>query len=59
MIACGGASKFEDMAEVIFKTGVAAAAAGSIFVFHGKLDGILINMPAEKQREQTFEKYEL
>ena len=59
VIACGGASKFEDMADVIVKTGVAAAAAGSIFVFHGKLDGILINMPDEKQREQAFEKYKL
>ena len=55
VVALGGAGSIDDMAEVIVSGGAAAAAAGSIFVFHGVLDGILINMPDEQERAQAFE----
>jgi cyclase len=54
VIALGGAGSLEDMARAILVGGAAAAAAGSIFVYHGDLDGILINMPEERERTQAF-----
>jgi imidazole glycerol-phosphate synthase subunit HisF len=44
IIACGGAGTIEDMCEVI-RSGANAAAAGSLFVFHGKHRAVLISYP--------------
>jgi len=55
VIALGGAGNIRDMAKVIVYGGAAGAAAGSIFVYHGDLDGILINMPSEEKRIRTFD----
>lgn len=46
VIACGGAGSTEDLASAIREGGASAAAAGSIFVFHGKLRAVLINYPS-------------
>ena len=47
IIACGGAANLEHMqaAEI---AGASAIAAGSMFIFHGRQKGILINYPSEK-----------
>jgi imidazole glycerol-phosphate synthase subunit HisF len=43
LIACGGAGSMEDVKEVLDNDYVSAAAAGSIFVFHGPHRAVLIN----------------
>lgn len=43
VVATGGAGKFEDLLTAIDEGGASAVAAGSIFVFKGKLKGVLIN----------------
>ena len=45
IIALGGAGNLNDMIEIIKEADITAAAAGSLFVYHGKLKGILINYP--------------
>ena len=42
VIAHGGASNIEDLARVVRDGRAAAAAAGSMFVFHGSRDGVLV-----------------
>ena len=54
VIACGGAGKLEDLAEATKKGGASAAAAGSLFVFHGKHRGVLINYPSQKELQKAF-----
>lgn len=45
VIACGGAGSIEDVAEVVNTGGAAAAAAGSMFVFQGPRQAVLISYP--------------
>lgn len=45
LIACGGARNIDDCAEILNNTEVSAAGAGSMFVFHGKHDAVLITYP--------------
>jgi cyclase len=52
VIACGGAGNLVHMKEVVEEAGVSAAAAGSIFVYHGKLKGVLINYPNRAELDQ-------
>jgi cyclase len=47
VIALGGARDLDDIRQVIFQTGAAAAAAGSLFVFSGKRRAVLINYPTD------------
>lgn len=54
IIALGGAGKLEDMARMIEFSGVSAAAAGSIFVYHGPLKGVLINYPGYETLRELF-----
>lgn len=49
VIACGGAGNLQHIAEVIHKTGVSAAAAGSMFVFQGIHRAVLITYPGYKE----------
>ncbi|MFH1005705.1 MAG: AglZ/HisF2 family acetamidino modification protein [Bacteroidota bacterium] len=46
IIACGGAKDADDFVTAV-KYGASAVAAGSMFVFKGKLRGILINFPSQ------------
>lgn len=48
VISCGGAGKFEDLIGVIKEGNASAAAAGSLFVFHGKHKAVLITYPEYK-----------
>ena len=44
VIACGGAGRIEDCKKVV-ESGASAAAAGSLFVYWGRLRAVLINYP--------------
>jgi len=45
VIACGGAGSLEDIRRLLHSSGVAAAAAGTMFVLHGKHRAPLISYP--------------
>lgn len=45
VVACGGAGSVEHLAQAVHEGGASAVAAGSMFVFHGRLRGVLINYP--------------
>ena len=46
VIACGGAGKIEDFSKALIKGDASAVAAGSMFVFHGKHNAVMINYPS-------------
>lgn len=56
VIACGGAGKLADIKEAILIGKASAAAAGSLFVFHGKRRAVLINYPTEQELIDLFGK---
>lgn len=45
LVACGGAGNLSDIKSVIKDANASAAAAGSMFVFHGPHKAVLINYP--------------
>lgn len=51
IIALGGACKIQDIGDLCLKTNVSAAAAGSLFVFYGSQNAVLITYPKEKIEE--------
>lgn len=51
VIACGGAGSLADMHEVISRGGIEAAAAGSLFIFHGRHKAVLISYPSRQEME--------
>lgn len=53
VVACGGAHELSDFKKAIL-AGASAVAAGSMFVFHGKLRGVLINYPTQRQLKDLF-----
>ncbi|MGE7773621.1 AglZ/HisF2 family acetamidino modification protein [Chitinophaga sp. NPDC101104] len=53
VIANGGAGTLEHFGEAI-QAGASAVSAGSMFVFHGRLKGILINYPEKKALNKIF-----
>jgi len=57
VIACGGAGNTSHFAEAI-QRGASAVAAGSMFVFHGKHRGVLINYPGQQELKNIFHKNE-
>jgi cyclase len=54
VIACGGAGRPADFVAAVEDAGASAAAAGSLFVFHGPRRGILINYPEKNELERLF-----
>jgi cyclase len=54
VIACGGAGSASDLVAVVRHGGAAAAAAGSLFVFHGRHRAVLITYPAYEARVSLF-----
>ena len=54
VVACGGAGTLLHMAEAVKQGGASAAAAGSLFVFHGKRRAVLINYPTRSELTQLF-----
>jgi len=49
VIACGGAANLGHLRNALIEGGASAAAAGSLFVFHGKHKAVLINYPSNDQ----------
>jgi cyclase len=45
LVACGGAGDVSHLAAAVHEGGASAVAAGSMFVFHGRLRAVLINYP--------------
>ena len=54
-MACGGASGVADLARAATDDGCAAVAAGSLFVYRAKDQGVLINYPTAAQIAAEFE----
>ena len=54
-IALGGAGTLDHLKEVVTEGGAFAAAAGSMFVYHGKHRAVLVNYPKLKQIMELFE----
>jgi len=52
VIACSGAKSLSDFKDVVENAGASAVAAGSMFVYHGKLKGVLINFPERTEIEK-------
>jgi cyclase len=54
LIACGGAGQLSDLS-VAISAGASACAAGSMFVYHGPRNAVLINYPERKFISTLFE----
>jgi len=54
VIACGGAGNLNDLKLAVNEGGASAAAAGSLFVFHGKRRAVLITYPSYKEISELF-----
>ncbi len=54
VIACGGAGMIEHLVDAVQDGGASAAAAGSLFVFHGERQAVLINYPEQSELVQKF-----
>ena len=50
----GGAGSLDDIAEAIREMGIIGLAAGSLFVFKGKLRAVLISYPQPDAKEQLI-----
>ncbi|MDR2221541.1 MAG: AglZ/HisF2 family acetamidino modification protein [Flavobacteriaceae bacterium] len=53
----GGAGNLDDIGKLIQKFGIIGAAAGSLFVYKGKLKGVLINYPNINEKDQLINQY--
>jgi imidazole glycerol-phosphate synthase subunit HisF len=49
IVFCGGCGSMFDIRKLLTETQVSAAAAGSLFVFHGPHKGVLINYPSPEE----------
>jgi cyclase len=54
VVALGGAGSLGDLKHAV-ESGASAVAAGSFFVFFGKLKGVLITYPSSSDLDSTFE----
>lgn len=52
VIACGGCGSLDHIKDVILEGRASAVAAGSMFVFHGKHDAVLITYPCSRDLEK-------
>ncbi|MDP2738108.1 MAG: HisA/HisF-related TIM barrel protein [Pseudorhodobacter sp.] len=57
VVACGGARDVPDLARAVNEAKCAAVAAGSLFVFRAKGQGVLINYPSPTLLAEAFEKH--
>ena len=56
VIACGGCWTLEHIEKVFRNTSAHSVSAGSMFVFKGSRDGVLINYPSNTVLEEFFKK---
>ena len=54
VVAAGGAGTINDLYQVCIKANASAAAAGSLFVYHGPRKAVLINYPTQKELLNLF-----
>ena len=54
VVACGGARTLLDLVEAVRDGGASAAAAGSMFVFHGPHRAVLISYPSPHELREAF-----
>ncbi len=54
VVGCGGAGTITDLYNVVEIGGAHAAAAGSLFVYHGTRKAVLINYPSKKEVMEIF-----
>lgn len=54
VIACGGAGNLNDFKDAVKISDASAAAAGSMFVFHGPRKAVLINYPERQELIRLF-----
>ncbi|MFT5296885.1 MAG: cyclase [Colwellia sp.] len=52
---CGGAGKLSDFQLAIKEFGASAVSAGSLFVYHGKRDAVLVNYPRYETLQDLFQ----
>jgi len=55
VILCGGAGSLAHLVDGIKSGGASAVAAGSMFVYHGKRNAVLINYPDRKDLNNLFQ----
>jgi cyclase len=55
LIACGGAGNLDHMKKALNESKASAVAAGSMFVYHGKHNAVLINYPNQNDIENLYE----
>lgn len=53
VIACGGVGSYTHLREA-YEHGAHALAAGSLFIYHGQRNAVLINYPTKKELKQIF-----
>lgn len=54
VVPLGGVASLRDMFVSILNSGASAAAAGSLFVYHGEHKAVLVNYPNELERIKVF-----
>jgi len=57
VVANGGAGSIEHLLQAVLQGGCSAVAAGSMFVFAAKGEGVLINYPSQSDLENEFWQY--
>ena len=56
VVALGGAGSLSDFKKIIFQGYASAVAAGSLFVYHGPRNAVLINYPSKEELIKLFNK---
>ncbi|MDX1440400.1 MAG: AglZ/HisF2 family acetamidino modification protein [Rubricoccaceae bacterium] len=59
VVACGGAGSVDDLGRVVMNAGASGAAAGSLFVYYGRLRAVLITFPEEQTLSRMFSSHDL
>lgn len=54
VVACGGAANLSDFRQAVDQGGAAAVAAGSMFVYHGLRNAVLVNYPSKAEINSIF-----
>lgn len=52
LVICGGAGSLSDIQKLVYEANINSISAGSIFIYHGKHNGVLINYPSRKFIEE-------
>ncbi len=55
IVVNGGAKSLIDMGNIIKRTKISGAAAGSVFVYHGRNNAVLISYPNQREIKEIFE----